>query len=261
MLELVATLSVALVAVVVGVRLAEGHLSLSTALVVLLLAPEAYWPLRRMGAEFHAAAEGVATFEAVAALDADEDPTPADVVDAAAADAALVIADLTVVHPGRTMPALDGVSAVVPARGVTALTGPVGVRQVDAAGRDRRAGAAGGAAPSPPAVARWAATPGARRSPGCRSDRSSCPGPSPTTCASAPPTPTTRGCGTPCAGSRSRSACSRLPRGLDEPVGEDGTTAVGRASAPAWRWRGCSSTTGRGCCSTSRPPTSTRSPR
>ena len=62
-LELVATLSVALVAVTVGVRLAAGHLDLRTALVVLLLAPEAYWPLRRVGAEFHAAAEGVATFE------------------------------------------------------------------------------------------------------------------------------------------------------------------------------------------------------
>src|SRR5690349_21037944 len=67
-LELVATLSVALVAVTVGVRLASGHLDLHTALLVLLLAPEAYWPLRRVGAEFHAAAEGVATFEAVAAL-------------------------------------------------------------------------------------------------------------------------------------------------------------------------------------------------
>ena len=47
------------------------------AIVVLLLAPEAYWPLRRVGAEFHAAAEGVATFEAVERLleqsPADED--------------------------------------------------------------------------------------------------------------------------------------------------------------------------------------------
>ena len=60
-----ATLSVALVAVTVGVRLAAGGLDLHTALVVLLLAPEAYWPLRRVGAEFHAAAEGVATFEKV----------------------------------------------------------------------------------------------------------------------------------------------------------------------------------------------------
>ena len=68
-LELVATLSVALVAVVVGVRLAAGGLDLHTSLVVLLLAPEAYWPLRRMGAEFHAAAQGTSTFEAVDALD------------------------------------------------------------------------------------------------------------------------------------------------------------------------------------------------
>ena len=64
-LELVSTLSVALVAVTVGLRLADGDLGLRTALVVLLLAPEAYWPLRRVGAEFHAAAEGVATFERV----------------------------------------------------------------------------------------------------------------------------------------------------------------------------------------------------
>ena len=55
----------ALVAVTAGVRLAQGSLPLHTALVVLLLAPEAYWPLRRVGAEFHAAAEGTATFESV----------------------------------------------------------------------------------------------------------------------------------------------------------------------------------------------------
>ncbi len=67
-LELVATLSVALVAVTVGLRLAEGGLDLRTALVVLLLAPEAYWPLRRVGAEFHAAAEGVAVVERVSDL-------------------------------------------------------------------------------------------------------------------------------------------------------------------------------------------------
>ena len=74
-LELVATLSVALVAVTVGLRLAEGNLELRTALVVLLLAPEAYWPLRRVGAEFHAAAEGAATFEAACGL-LDEPPEP-----------------------------------------------------------------------------------------------------------------------------------------------------------------------------------------
>lgn len=122
-LELVATLSVALVAVVVGVRLADGGLDLHTALVVLLLAPEAYWPLRRVGAEFHAAAEGVATFERVSELlDADV-AEPATVPDG---DGPIVVSDLAVRHPGRTVRALDGVSLVVPPRGVTVLTGPSG---------------------------------------------------------------------------------------------------------------------------------------
>ena len=73
-LELVATLSVALVAVCVGLRLANDTIGFETALVVLLLAPEAYWPLRRVGAEFHAAAEGTAALteatEALTALEA-----------------------------------------------------------------------------------------------------------------------------------------------------------------------------------------------
>ncbi|KQZ70487.1 thiol reductant ABC exporter subunit CydD [Nocardioides sp. Root151] len=67
-LELIATISVALVAVSVGLRLAGGSMDLRTALVVLLLAPEAYWPLRRVGAEYHAAAEGTATFDAISSL-------------------------------------------------------------------------------------------------------------------------------------------------------------------------------------------------
>ncbi|WP_405085501.1 thiol reductant ABC exporter subunit CydD [Microbispora sp. NBC_01389] len=59
-LELVASLSLALVAVPVGLRLLSGSLDLHTALLVLLLAPEAYLPLRAMGTRFHAAMEGVA---------------------------------------------------------------------------------------------------------------------------------------------------------------------------------------------------------
>ncbi|RKN43492.1 thiol reductant ABC exporter subunit CydD [Micromonospora endolithica] len=58
-LELVATLSVALVAVPVGIRLLGGGLTLSTALLVLLLTPEAYLPLRAAGSRFHASMEGL----------------------------------------------------------------------------------------------------------------------------------------------------------------------------------------------------------
>jgi ATP-binding cassette, subfamily C, bacterial CydCD len=67
-LDLIATLSVALVAVSVGLRLDAGHIGLQPALAALLLAPEAYWPIRKVGAEFHAAAEGTATFAAVSAI-------------------------------------------------------------------------------------------------------------------------------------------------------------------------------------------------
>jgi thiol reductant ABC exporter CydD subunit len=59
-LELAATLGVALVAVTAGVRLVDGGLGLQTAVTVLVLAPEVYLPLRRLGAEFHASADGVA---------------------------------------------------------------------------------------------------------------------------------------------------------------------------------------------------------
>ena len=121
-LELVATLSVALVAVTVGVRLAGGGLDLRTALIVLLLAPEAYWPLRRVGAEFHAAAEGVATFERVDALLSRTDDTRP----CAGGPGALVVDAVTVSYPGRTVPALDSASLEIPARGLTAVTGPSG---------------------------------------------------------------------------------------------------------------------------------------
>jgi ATP-binding cassette subfamily C protein CydD len=57
-LELLATLGVALVAVDVGLRLVFGDVALVTALTALLLAPEVFWPLRRVGAEFHAAQDG-----------------------------------------------------------------------------------------------------------------------------------------------------------------------------------------------------------
>ncbi|MFK3984551.1 thiol reductant ABC exporter subunit CydD [Micromonospora sp. NPDC050397] len=62
-LELVATLSVALVAVPIGLRLLGGGLALETALLVLLLAPEAYLPLRTAGSRFHASMEGLTALD------------------------------------------------------------------------------------------------------------------------------------------------------------------------------------------------------
>jgi ATP-binding cassette subfamily C protein CydCD len=129
-LELIATLSVALVAVSVGLRLAAGGLDLRTALVVLLLAPEAYWPLRRVGAEFHSAAEGVATLVAVTELL--EEAGAGGPADATATDDTRVdpvpihLRDLVVSYPGSTGPALVLPEATVPAPGLTAIVGPSG---------------------------------------------------------------------------------------------------------------------------------------
>ncbi len=137
-LELVATISVALVAVTVGLRLSGGALDLRTALVVLLLAPEAYWPLRRVGAEFHAAAEGTATFEAaeeILGASHDGDSASPELTAADHATGAVVSAPLageirldgvTVGYPGRTEPVLTGLTTTIPTRGVTAVVGPSG---------------------------------------------------------------------------------------------------------------------------------------
>ena len=57
-LELAATLGIALVAVTIGVRLVRGGIGLEAGLTVLLLAPELYLPLRNLAAQFHAAADG-----------------------------------------------------------------------------------------------------------------------------------------------------------------------------------------------------------
>lgn len=64
-LELLAMLGTAIVAATVGIQLAGGHLELATGLCVLLLAPELYMPLRRLGTEFHAGAEGLAAAERI----------------------------------------------------------------------------------------------------------------------------------------------------------------------------------------------------
>jgi ATP-binding cassette, subfamily C, bacterial CydD len=67
-LELAATLGVALVAVTVGVRLDRGSISFQAALTVLILAPELYLPLRQLGAQFHASVDGLAVADRILAL-------------------------------------------------------------------------------------------------------------------------------------------------------------------------------------------------
>jgi ATP-binding cassette, subfamily C, bacterial CydD len=74
-LELLATLGVALIAVGIGLRLVFGEMTLTTGLTVLLLAPDVYWPLRRIGVEFHAAQDGRTAADKAFAL-VGEPPVP-----------------------------------------------------------------------------------------------------------------------------------------------------------------------------------------
>ncbi|GGL16951.1 hypothetical protein GCM10012284_59410 [Mangrovihabitans endophyticus] len=119
-LELLATLSVALVAVGIGLRLVSGHLDLATALLVLILAPEAYLPLRQAGANFHASAEGVAA--AQEAFQVLERPVPAGGDAAPPAGGDIVFRDVRVTYPDRAEPALR-LSATLRPGEVVALTG------------------------------------------------------------------------------------------------------------------------------------------
>lgn len=67
-LELLTTLSVAIVAVTLGFRLIDGNVSIETALAVLILAPEVYLPLRNVGTHFHASADGLAAADGALAI-------------------------------------------------------------------------------------------------------------------------------------------------------------------------------------------------
>ena len=124
-LELVATLSVALVAVSVGLRLLDGGLDLPTALLILVLAPEVYLPLRAVGARFHDCADGLASAAAVFAVL--ETPAPATGGRAPAPNPARVPIRLRgVTVNGRGGSVLDNFDLTVRPGTVLGVRGPSG---------------------------------------------------------------------------------------------------------------------------------------
>ncbi|GAA2150812.1 thiol reductant ABC exporter subunit CydD [Actinomadura napierensis] len=124
-LELLSTLSVALVAVSIGLRLVDGGLGLETALLVLVLAPEAYLPLRQVGAQYHASVEGLTAASRI--FEVLETPLPAtgsrsDVPDLSRAT--LRLEGVTVTYPRG--PAIEDFSLTVHPGETVALVGPSG---------------------------------------------------------------------------------------------------------------------------------------
>lgn len=111
-LELITTISVALIAVLIGVRLVNGTLGLDTAILVLLLAPECYQPLRDVGAAYHQSEDGVAALRsaqkiidaplpAAAADSATQDSTAQGAVSQRAQPSIISVEDLSVSYPAR----------------------------------------------------------------------------------------------------------------------------------------------------------------
>ena len=144
-LELIATISVAVVAVFIGVRLVHGDMALEAGLLALILAPDCYLPLRELGTAHHASDDGRAALaESTAVLEAPE-PTPLRPAGPAAAAAgagtesaaagagaaarrppALRVAGLTVRYGGRTDAAVGPLSFTAAPGRITALDGPSG---------------------------------------------------------------------------------------------------------------------------------------
>ena len=111
-LELITTISVALIAVLIGVRLVNGTLGLDTAILVLLLAPECYQPLRDVGAAYHQSEDGVAALRsaqkiidaplpAAAADSTAQDSTAQGAVSQKAQPSTISVEDLSVSYPAR----------------------------------------------------------------------------------------------------------------------------------------------------------------
>ena len=124
-LELAGSLSVAVVAVSIGLRLVDGSIALAVGLFVLLLTPEAYLPLRQVGAQFHAAADGVAAADEVFEI---LEAAPEALPEASAArvdrGSTLTVDDLRVSYGDRAV--IDGLSVGFAPGRVTAVAGPSG---------------------------------------------------------------------------------------------------------------------------------------
>jgi ATP-binding cassette, subfamily C, bacterial CydD len=127
-LELAATLGVALVAVTVGVRLADGDLGLQAGLTVLVLAPELYLPLRQLAAQFHASADGLAVAERMFSLLDGPAVVPRGgrLIAPSPAEAPVRLEDVSFAYPGRAPLVLNHFDLELLPGETVALVGPSG---------------------------------------------------------------------------------------------------------------------------------------
>ncbi|HEU0164033.1 MAG TPA: ABC transporter transmembrane domain-containing protein, partial [Thermomicrobiales bacterium] len=124
-LELIATISVALVAVVIGVRLVHGDLGLDVALLVLILAPECYLPFREVGAAHHASEDGIEALQRAKAVIATPVSQPL-LREIRPVAFGLAVEDLTVQYADRSRPAVERLNFRANPGQIVALVGPSG---------------------------------------------------------------------------------------------------------------------------------------
>ena len=125
-LELIATISVALVAVSVGFRVVFSQMDLRTALFVLILAPEAYLPVRQVGVHFHDAADGMAAADAALAIIEDAERHVSPGTDDLPDDTTIAFDGVTHRYPGAERDALAPLTLTVAPGEIVALAGPSG---------------------------------------------------------------------------------------------------------------------------------------
>ncbi|MHC6594651.1 thiol reductant ABC exporter subunit CydD [Arthrobacter sp. C152] len=125
-LELIATISVAVVAVFIGVRLVHGDMPLEAGLLALLLAPDCYLPLRELGTAHHASDDGRAALAETTAVMGDGAHTPLPAAKAGRPAAPLEVDALSVAYGGRSGAAVGPLTFTAPQGRITALDGPSG---------------------------------------------------------------------------------------------------------------------------------------
>lgn len=125
-LELLATLSVAVVAVTIGFRLVYGDVGFEAALFVLVLAPEAFLPVRQVGVHFHDSVDGVAAAEAAFDVIDGSPAATGTTPPPALREEPIVLDDVSFTYPGAASPALAGFSLQLDPGEVVALSGASG---------------------------------------------------------------------------------------------------------------------------------------
>ncbi|QHK18847.1 thiol reductant ABC exporter subunit CydD [Pseudarthrobacter psychrotolerans] len=137
-LELIATISVAVVAVFIGVRLVHGEMPLEAGLLALILAPDCYLPLRELGTAHHASDDGRAALAQTRKVTEAPEPRPLPAQEngdsaydggtrgSVPGPGGVTVTDLTVTYSGRSAPAVGPLTFTAPHGQITALDGPSG---------------------------------------------------------------------------------------------------------------------------------------